>query len=462
METMNFLAPILIFISALSVSMIVGQISQFGPRISYIINLFGHGYLLYILQSKASWSLTDFFLLDGIALKLAHVAIIFNLFILFLNGGMTKEGNFKSLLSTFMLVGGIFLLGATELVSFFIALEIMSLIGYVLVALGDRSESFEASIKYFIQGAVMSAIFLLGMAFIYGGTGSFDFNDINIKAQFLFVLGVALVFATACFKLGAFPFHSWMPDVYSNVNNGPLAANFLLTKMIVGYSFITLMQKLLSECAPEFEKGLVAIIIAVAVISAFYGNMIGLVQNQYRRIIAYSSLAHSGYMLLTLTLPPNEGYEKQLAFYLAFYSIAACGALLTLNELIGNKKDQAEEKALEGCAKNQGVLAMFLTVFVLSLAGIPLTSGFSIKYLLFTNYFRDGMTAEALTLLISSVIGLGYYLRFLVKAFMAELPEGAPSIVESGAEGVINSRLVQLAFFLLTLAAGVVPSFFLR
>jgi NADH-quinone oxidoreductase subunit N len=263
---------------------------------------------------------------------------------------------------------------------------------------------------------------------------------------------------TACFKLGAFPFHAWMADVYSNVTLGNLATNFFVSKIIVGFKFITLIQALLIECDPRFQDKLILIIQIMAVFSAFYGNIIAVTQNQFKRIIAYSSLAHTGYMLMSICLSPDELFEKQLISYLVSYSLAATGVILILNqfaELNNNKDGRLILKG--GFYRNKG-LSVLLVIFVLSLAGIPLTSGFSMKYMLFTNYFREGFTLEAVSILISSIIGLAYYIRFVSDVFSEdEDVRSLPTIKTKFSESLVHGIIL-----LSILSVGLVPSLILE
>lgn len=351
-----------------------------------------------------------------------------------------------------------FLLGATELITFYVALETIALIGYSLVALSDLEFSREAAVKYLIQGSVVSVIFLLGAAFYLGATGSMSFNAVNVQNQELYAVAIGIFILTACFKLGAFPFHAWMADVYSNVTLGNLATNFFVSKIIVGFKFITLIQALLIECDPRFQDKLILVIQVVAVASAFYGNIIAVTQSHFKRIIAYSSLAHTGYMLMSICLSPDELFEKQLISYLVVYSLTATGVILILNQFAELNKNRDGRNILTGGFYRNKCLSVLLVVFVLSLAGIPLTSGFSMKYMLFTNYFREGFTIEAVSILISSIIGLAYYIRFVSDLFTEnEETRSLPTIKTKFSESIVH-----VIILLSIISVGLVPSLILE
>jgi NADH-quinone oxidoreductase subunit N len=217
--------------------------------------------------------------------------------------------------------------------------------------------------------------------------------------------------------LGAFPFHAWVADVYSNISSGNLATNFFISKIILGFKFITLLQVLLLDCDPQFQEILIRIVQVIAVMSAFYGNIIAVVQSQFKRVIAYSSVAHTGYILMMIGMNPDEAYEKQLISFLVLYSLTATGVILILNQFAQLNNNRDEKGILISGFYTNKSLSIMLIIFVLSLAGIPLTSGFAMKYMLFTNYFKEGFVLEASVILISSVIGLSYYIKFVSDLF---------------------------------------------
>jgi len=418
MEQLTFLQNILVFVALNSAALLTININNVGKKISFALSLLSSIIFFAMLFTRDTFTLSEMFLLDGNKVLLLKITALLNVLMILLNGFSSIKNVKSILLINYMFLGAIFLLGATELITFYVALETIALIGYAIVAMSGMKYSKEAAIKYLIQGSVISVIFLLGAAFYLGATGSLSFSVIEVKNQELYAISMGIFILTAAFKLGAFPFHAWMADVYSNVGLGNLATNFFVSKIIVGFKFIILIQALLLECTdPRLQDVLIRIIQVLAVLSAFYGNIIALKQREFKRIIAYSSLAHTGYMLMTICLSPDDMFEKQLISYLVVYSLTATGVVLILNQFAKLSKNGDGELILKsGFYHNKG-LAILLTVFILSLAGIPLTSGFSMKYMLFANYFREGFTLEAISILISSIIGLAYYIKFISDLF---------------------------------------------
>jgi len=274
MDKLTFLQNILLFIGLNALALLTINIKKNGKLISFILSLTSSVAFLAMLFMRDSFSLSEMFYIDGNKVLLLKITSALNIMMILLNGSYSLEKVKSTLLINYMFLGGVFLLGAREIVTFYVALETIALIGYSLVALSDLNYSREAAVKYLIQGSVVSVIFLLGAAFYLGATGSLSFVDVTVHNQELYAISIGIFILTACFKLGAFPFHAWMADVYSNVTLGNLATNFFVSKIIVGFKFITLLQLLLLKTDPRFEDILIRVIQIVAVMSAFYGNII--------------------------------------------------------------------------------------------------------------------------------------------------------------------------------------------
>jgi NADH-quinone oxidoreductase subunit N len=460
MEHMSFLPVILVFIGILSLATLSLIIPQKGKLICYLLTILNYAIFLYAINSQIDLGLTNLFQLNSLGSKIISITTIFAIIVTLINGYSEFKDVRNSLITSFIFLGAIFLVGSTEFITFYVSLELMSLMTYSLVRLSGLEFSKESAVKYFIQGSINSVIFLLALAFFYGATGGFEFKGFTILNHQLYAFSIGLFLIVVFFKLGSFPFHSWVPDVYSNVHKGVLASNFLISKFVIGFILITLVQNLIADCEPHVQQMMVSIIIGVSIISAFYGNIMGLAQNQFKRMIAYSSVAHSGYMLMTIGLNINQGYEKQLIFYLMFYSISATAVILLINfflDVDGNKDDY---DGLKGGFYKNHLMGTLLCICVLSLAGIPLTSGFASKYLLFTNYFKEGLIGPALALLISSIIGIGYYIKVIISLFMEEKSDKYTPL--HGSVISIENKLLLTAMTIVIVLGGVLPSIFIN
>jgi NADH-quinone oxidoreductase subunit N len=457
MENLTFVQNIIIFIALNAAALLSINIKKKGKYIAFGLSLISAIIFFAMLFTRDSFSLGELFILDGNKVFLLKIVSILNVLMILINGYQSLNKVKSTLLLSYMFLGGVFLLGANELITFYVALETIALVGYALVATSDLEFSREAAVKYLIQGSVVSAIFLLGAAFYLGATGGLTLVGATVNNQELYAVALGIFILTACFKLGAFPFHAWIADVYSNVTGGNLATNFFISKIIIGFKFITLMQVLLQSCDPHFADILIRIIQVIAVMSAFYGNIMAIVQGQFKRIIAYSSVAHTGYMLMMMCLTPDVSYEKQLISYLVLYSLTATGVIMILNQFaqLYENKD-GREILVSGFYRNKG-LAIMLVVCVLSLGGIPLTSGFAMKYMLFTNYFKEGFAIEATSIFISSIIGLAYYIRFVSDLFTENEEKMKLPVIKTR----FSESLVHVIILLSIFTFGIAPSLFL-
>lgn len=457
MENLTFVGNVIIFIALNAAALLALNIKKNGRYIAFGLSLISAIIFLGMLYARDAFYLGELFTLDGNKVFLLKIVSILNILMILINGYQSLEKVRSTLLVSYMFLGGVFLLGANELITFYVALETIALVGYALVATSGLEFSREAAVKYLIQGSIVSAIFLLGAAFYLGATGGLTLVGVVVNNQELYAIAIGIFILTACFKLGAFPFHAWIADVYSNVSQANLATNFFISKIIIGYKFITLLQLLLLECDPHFQNVLIRIVQVIAVMSAFYGNIMGIVQGQFKRIIAYSSVAHTGYMLMMICLTPDENYEKQLISYLVIYSLTATGVILVLNQFAQlNKNKDGRDILVSGFYRNKW-LSVLLAVCVLSLGGIPLTAGFSMKYMLFTNYFKEGFTVEATSIFISTIIGLAYYIRFVSDLFTENEEKMKLPVIKTR----FSESLVHVIILLSIFTFGIAPSLFL-
>lgn len=457
MENLTFVSNVIVFITLNAIALLALSIKKNGKYIAFSLSLLAAITFFVMLYSSDTFQLGELFTLGENNILLLKIVSILNVLMILINGYSSLKKVKSTLLVSYMFLGGVFLLGANELITFYVALETIALVGYALVATSDLEFSKEASVKYLIQGSIVSAIFLLGASFYLGATGGLTLVGAVVNNQELYAIAMGIFILTACFKLGAFPFHSWVADVYSNVNHANLATNFFISKIIVGYKFITLLQLLLLECDPHFHNTLISIIQIIAVISAFYGNIMGVVQGQFKRIIAYSSVAHTGYLLMMICVSADEFYEKKLISYLVTYSLTATGVILILNQFIQlNKNKDGNDILLSGFYRNK-YLSVLLAVCVLSLAGIPLTAGFSMKYMIFTTYFKEGFTLEVTSIFISTIIGLAYYIRFVSDLFTENEEKMKLPIIKTR----FSESLVHVIILLSIFTFGIAPSLFL-
>jgi NADH-quinone oxidoreductase subunit N len=317
--------------------------------------------------------------------------------------------------------------GAQELLTAFIGLEMSSIASYILASYKrDAPKSNEAAMKYFLLGSFATAFFLYGIALTYGATGT---THLDLMGQAgaqtsatLLKMGLGLIFVGLAFKVAAAPFQLWTPDVYEGapapvtalLSTGPKAAAFALALRILAN---------VDAAGPLWFWALWA----AAVMSMFAGNLGALVQTNLKRMLAYSSIAHAGYILVALaaaaaTDHPEAGIAAAL-FYLVTYALVKLGAFLIVAQLGGVGERHVDIEDLAGLARRQPAMAACLSLFLLSLLGLPVAAGFLGKFYVFNAALESNMIWLAILLALNSVIGAYYYLRVMVVMYMREAPQ---------------------------------------
>ncbi|WOE32833.1 MULTISPECIES: NADH-quinone oxidoreductase subunit NuoN [unclassified Acinetobacter] len=355
--------------------------------------------------------------------------------------------------------GAMLMVASSNYASFFISLELMSIPLYGLLAYTyQRSKSLEAGVKYLVLSATASAMLLMGMAYIYAYTGSLSFYDSvqvllqNIH-QPLVLLGIALIIFAIGFKLSLAPFHKWTPDVYAGAP-APIVT-FLATAAKV--ATIGLFVRYLLSSGAIAVDGILTILTIIAVLSILVGNFLAVRQVNLKRVLAYSSIAHFGYLLIGL-ISLTFASLGNVTVYVITYILATIGAFgaVALMSSPYNNKDEAESLAdYRGLFWRRPVLTAVLTVMMLSLAGIPLTAGFIGKFLV----VMAAVTAQhwflAAMLIVGSGIGLYYYLRVMVIMYLT--PPETPRIDAVDHWGQKVGGIMVLLSALAVIVIGVYP-----
>jgi len=330
------------------------------------------------------------------------------------------------LLST---AGMMFLVAATDLMMLFLGLELMSIPIYVLAGF-ERAEldSNEAALKYFLVGSFASGILLYGMALVYGTTGAIQYAGVRAgfeAGNLLGMTGLAFLVVGFAFKVASVPFHQWAPDVYQGAPTSVTAYMAITVKVA---AFVALLRLLVDAFGPVTDQ-LVGLFWILAALTVVVGNVMAVIQDNLKRLLAYSSVAHAGYILIGFVAGGADGYEAVL-FYLFAYVFMNLGAFAVIVALAHRGRDCEQIEDLAGLASTRPFLAGLLTLFMVSLAGIPGTAGFVAKFMI----FRAAVQADQVPLVIigvlASVISVYYYLRIPVMMYMRD-PSGASLRQES-------------------------------
>lgn len=374
---------------------------------------------------------------SGFAYTLQLVILVLAVFVALYSREYVKDrkisdGDFYTLLMLCVL-GAMVLTAAHSLVTIYIGLELLSLPMYALIAIyRDSSTGLEAAIKYFVLGAIASALLLFGMSFVYGMTGQLDITDIatalsqgnftGLEQQFLLVCLVMMI-ATFLFKLGAFPFHMWLPDVYQGAPNA--VANIVAT--IPKVAAFAMLVNILFVGFPSLKDSWIYLFRVIGILSIFFGSLVALSQTNVKRLLGYSTVSQIGFVLLATTLNP-QGYALTAAsFYVIVYvftTLAAFGVLTTIS--VGGYEVQ-DLKDLKGFNTKDSWLAFILLIVLFSMAGIPPFGGFIAKLFVIMGLINDGSYVLACFVLFMAVVASFYYVRVIRTMYFDE-PENNETV----------------------------------
>ena len=359
-------------------------------------------------------------------------------------------------LMLFAIAGMMLMATATDLLLVFLALEVLSLAVYVLTGIRRTSPaSTEAALKYFLLGAFSSAFFLYGIAFTYGLTGSTHLDRVGSlmasQAQSptpMRYLAVGFLLVGFAFKIAAVPFHMWTPDAYEGA---PPAVTGFMSTGVKAAAFAAFVRVFLSALSP-LRADWMPVLAVVTAATMIVGTVVGVAQSNVKRMLAYSSIGHGGYLLLALIAANNVG-KGAILFYLLTYAITNLGAfgVIAVLESGGRANDRVEDYA--GLWSERPRLAALMTIFLLSLGGFPPLAGFIAKWYVFTAAVEAGYTGLAIVGVLTSVVSVFFYLRIVVMMYMT--PRQTPSDIPPvpGIAGLALTVSAALVFYL-----GVLPT----
>lgn len=373
----------------------------------------------------------------------------------------TKGNQFSELvfLTLSSALGMLILVSAADLLMIFIGLELMSLSLYLMIGMSHEDKlAKEAALKYFVLGGFASAIFLYGVAFIFGSTGSTNILDFIENARSLvgssrlFLFGITFAIVGFLFKVSIAPFHAWTPDVYQGA---PTPMTGFMATAVKTVSFAALL-RIIATRSLEGSQNLFDVLQWLAVITMIVGNVAAIMQNNLKRLIAYSSVAHSGYILVGIIAAGVSEVGSFAAsgviFYLISYGLMTLGCFAIVSMLEKSENTIVNVDDLAGLAQRRPLIALCFTVFLLSLAGIPPTVGFFGKFYLFNAAIGEGLLWLAVWGVVNSVISVYYYLRPIVVMYMKE---GEAEVADHSLNATTVTVLVSAAFIiLLGLASG--------
>ncbi len=365
-------------------------------------------------------------LFDNFAISFSAVTIITTILIIFLSRGYFEKisnhiAEYYAII-LFALAGIIVMVSFYNLTMMFIGIEIMSVSLYILAGIKKSDfASNEAALKYFLMGAFSTGFLLFGITLIYGASGSFNLEAIrnwvveNPHAiNPMFYAGILLIIVGLCFKVGAAPFHFWTPDVYEG---SPTLITAFMSTAVKTAGFAAFL-RLFDACFSTLSEFWTPVLLVITVITLFIGNITALYQHSFKRMLAFSSISHAGYLLFAIVaLGATSG--SSVLVYATAYSIAsiiAFGALILVQQQSGSDNFES----FNGLSKKNPFLALVLTIAMLSLAGIPLTAGFIGKFFMFSTALKHYQVWLVILAVVNAIISIFYYFRVIVAMYFRD------------------------------------------
>ncbi|WP_428844601.1 NADH-quinone oxidoreductase subunit NuoN [Mycolicibacterium hodleri] len=359
---------------------------------------------------------------------------------------------------TMFALGGMMLFGASDdLLTMFIALEVFSLPLYLMCGLARRRRllSQEAALKYFLLGAFSSAFFLYGIALLYGYSGGLSLSGIREHAASsaddttLALVGIALLSVGVLFKVGAVPFHSWIPDVYQGAPT-PVTAFMAAATKIAAFGA---MLRIFYVALPGFKDDWRPLMWGIAILTMLVGTVTAVSQSDVKRMLAYSSVAHAGF-ILTGVIALNDSGVAATLFYLFAYGFSTLGAFAVVS-VVRNAAGEEETNMSRwaGLGRNHPLVGVVFSLFLLAFAGIPLTSGFVSKFAVFKAAAEGGAAPLVIVGVCASAVAAYFYVRVIVLMFFTDPPDDAPTVVVPSA---LSTATVTLSAAI-TLILGALP-----
>jgi len=365
-------------------------------------------------------------LFDNFAIAFSVITIVSTILILFLSAGYFERisnhiAEYYAII-LFSLAGIIVMVSFYNLTMLFIGIEIMSVSLYILAGIKKNDfASNEASLKYFLMGAFSTGFLLFGITLIYGASGSFNLEAIRnwvIEHPHgidpMFYTGILLIIVGLCFKVGAAPFHFWTPDVY---DGSPTLITAYMSTVAKTAAFAAFL-RLFAACFAPLSDFWVPVLLVITIITLFIGNITALYQQSFKRMLAFSSISHAGYLLFAIVALGSSSAGSVFVYATAYSiaSIIAFGVLI----LVSHQSGSNSFESFNGLSKKNPFLALVLTIAMLSLAGIPLTAGFIGKFFMFSGALRQYQVLLVILAVINAIISIFYYFRVIIAMYFRD------------------------------------------
>ncbi|MFD2967334.1 NADH-quinone oxidoreductase subunit N [Sphingobacterium bambusae] len=354
------------------------------------------------------------------------------------------------------LMGALLVTAYHNFAMLFVGIEIMSVALYILVGIRKNdAASNEAALKYFLMGAFSTGFLLFGITLMYGAAGTFDLSGLRDyvlatdQVSPLFYGGILLMLCGLCFKIGAAPFHFWTPDVY---DGAPILITAFMSTVVKVAAFVGFF-RLFGTVLVPLNDFWTPVLLTITIITLFLGNITALVQTSFKRMMAYSSISHAGYMLFAI-VSIGAASASSILMYASAYCLASVIAFATLI-VVKRRTGSDQFESFNGLAKQEPLLAIILTIAMLSLAGIPLTAGFIGKFMMFNNVMGSYNVMLLVIAAINAAVAVYYYLHVVINMYFKD----SSTANQQGLQLAGTYKVVLGIAVLLTLAFGIYPDF---
>lgn len=438
----------------LLISLFTGKSSEVITYSLSVLALIITAALVYFVPQQSMFFFEGLYINDGLAIAIKlFVCLTVALVFIYARPYLLHRKNAKPefyILGLFATLGMLIMASAHNFITIYLGLELLSLCMYSLVAyMRDSNQASEAAIKYFVLGAIASGMLLYGMSILYGLSGTLELAELSNYLAELQTIDIALVFGLifvivgVAFKFGAVPFHMWMPDVYQGA---PTAVTLFVATAPKFAAFVMAM-RLLNDGMYYLLADWQGMLIVLAALSLILGNVIAIAQSSIKRMLAYSTISHIGFVLLGLLSGEAFGYAAAL-FYTCIYVLMSAGAFGALCMLSTDNKDVDQLDDLQGLGSSHPWLAAVLLVIMFSMAGMPLTVGFYAKLYVLQSLIASGFTFLAILAVVMSIVGAFYYLRVIKLMYFDSIKDSLSLQTTSFAQVVlvINGFLMVALF----------------
>ncbi len=400
-------------------------------------------------------NLNNMIVVDKFSVAFTSLFIVLTIFLVALSGDFYKDhptriSDFIAI-KIFLLAGAVAMVSFGNLAMFFLGIEVLSISLYILAASKRLDvKSNEAGMKYFLIGSFASGILLFGICLIYGAMISFDTTYIKSMSRsaelpIWYTIGIILLLIGMLFKIAAAPFHFWAPDVYEGSPSMTTATMSTLAKVVAMATLFKLLDVLNADIDYKFQ----IVVVVVSILSMTVGNIMALRQRNVKRMLAFSGVSHAGFMLMALLSMSTAA--TTLLYYTAAYALAGIASFAIII-YVTKDKDNEDIINFNGLGKTNPLLAAILTASLLSMAGIPIFSGFFAKFILFTQTIKAGYIVVVIAAVINSIISVGYYFKLILAMYTQEASE------EKKAVPFVYYAVAGVAI-LLNIIMGIYPSF---